>query len=247
MSEEAAKYGLIERPNGGPAAMISAAITGGADLEKLEKLMLLQERWEANEAKKAYVMAMAQFKANPPKIDKDRSVKYGTTHYDHASLANVTDKINSALALAGLSAAWTTKQDGTGISVTCTITHQLGHSESTTLTAEADTSGQKNKIQAIGSTITYLERYTILALTGLATHKQDDDGGKTEATTITEDQENELHSLIVENINEAYVKTFCSFAKVESLGDIPAVEFAKRKRELTMAVNKYKSTNGNPK
>jgi hypothetical protein len=240
MSEHKAKYEVAERNGGGPAAMINAAITGGADLEKLEKLMLLQERWEANEAKKAYVMAMAKFKANPPKIDKDRSVNYGTTHYDHASLANVTEKINSALALAGLSAAWTTKQDGAGISVTCTITHHLGHSESTTLTAEADTSGQKNKIQAIGSTITYLERYTILALTGLATHEQDDDGKKTEVQTITEAQENELHSLIVDNINEAYVATFCKYLKVESLGDILAVNFGKAKADLKNVIKTYK-------
>ena len=39
-----------------------------------------------------------------------------------------------------------------------------------------DDSGGKNPIQSIGSTITYLERYTILALTGLATKEQDDDG-----------------------------------------------------------------------
>jgi hypothetical protein len=52
----------------------------------------------------------------------------------------------------------------------------MGHSESTSLSASPDTSGSKNAIQAIGSTVSYLQRYTILALTGLATEDMDDDG-----------------------------------------------------------------------
>jgi len=240
MSEEQGKYEVVEAQDNSPAAMIRAAVSGGADLEKLEKLMGLQERWDANEAKKAYVGAMANFKANPPKIDKDRTVAYGTTKYNHASLANVTDKINASLSKYGLSAAWSTKQEGAGISVTCTITHSQGHSESTTLTAEADTSGQKNKIQSIGSTITYLERYTILALTGLATYEADDDGSKSEAKYITEKQVNELHSMITENINEAYVAKFCEYLKVESLGDILVANLGKAKADLNFAIKKYK-------
>ena len=213
----------------GPSSLIQAAITGGADLDKLEKLMLLQERFEATEAKKAYVSAMAKFKKTPPEIDKDKTVSYGTTKYNHASLANVTSKINAALSVYGLSAAWATKQDPSGITVTCTITHEMGHSESTSLTAEADSSGQKNKIQAIGSTITYLERYTILALTGLATHEQDDDGGKGETVFITEDQCNELNALVTDNklnANGKWLSQFLAYLKVESFEVLPADKFS---------------------
>jgi len=162
-----------------PADMISLAISKGADLDKLEKLLTLQERWEANEAKKAYNMAMSEFKANPPKINKDKDVSFtttkGKTSYSHASLANVTDKISQELSKHGLSASWMTKQEG-NVAVTCKITHSKGHSEETTLSAPSDVSGSKNPIQAIGSTVTYLERYTLLALTGLATYDMDDDG-----------------------------------------------------------------------
>jgi hypothetical protein len=171
---------LVETQSQAPAVLIQQAITAGADLDKLEKALALQERWEANQAKKAYHLAMAKFKANPPKIDKDREVAFDTSHgktrYSHASLFNVTEKINSALSEHGLSASWVTNQASDVISVTCRITHEKGHSEETTLSAKADTSGSKNPIQAIGSAITYLERYTLLALTGLATYEQDDDG-----------------------------------------------------------------------
>lgn len=175
---------------GSPASIICQAITGGADLEKLEKLLELQERWEANEAKKAYNHAMAAFKAHPPDIEKDKKVEFKTSvgmmRYNHASLANVTEKINASLSRYGLSASWITAQSPNGvISVTCKITHDLGHSETTTLSAGPDGSGSKNSIQAIGSTISYLERYTLLALTGLATHEMDDDG----QPPVTEPQE----------------------------------------------------------
>ena len=162
-----------------PAAMIRMAVEGKADLDKLEKLLNLQERFEANEARKAYHAAMAEFKANPPKIGKDKKVSFATsvgkTSYNHASLYNVVEKISVELSKHGLSASWSTKQNG-AIMVTCKITHIKGHSEETTLSASADNSGSKNAIQAIGSTITYLERYTLLALTGLATYEMDDDG-----------------------------------------------------------------------
>ena len=44
----------VAAKRGTPAFVISQAISSGADLDKLEKLLALQERWEANEAKKAY-------------------------------------------------------------------------------------------------------------------------------------------------------------------------------------------------
>ncbi len=151
-------------------------------IANLDKILDIQERYDAMQAKKAYMEAMTAFKANPPKIIKDRKVSYragtGTTSYNHATLANVTDTINKSLSEHGLTASWVTQQNNGTITVTCKITHVMGHSESTCLTASPDNSGSKNPIQAIGSTVTYLERYTLLALTGLATYEQDNDGGE---------------------------------------------------------------------
>lgn len=150
------------------------------DIDKLSKLLDVQERWEKNEAKKAYIEAMAAFKSNPPKIIKNKKVSFktnaGITEYKHATLDNVTDTINQALSKHGLTASWTTKQDSGGVTVTCIITHIFGHSEQTSLTSAPDNSGSKNPIQAVGSAVSYLQRYTLLSLVGLATEGQDDDG-----------------------------------------------------------------------
>jgi hypothetical protein len=200
----------------------------GYDPEFIKSMMELQERNDANNARKAYHEAMSAFKMNPPDIEKDKKVSYtvqgkGTTSYNHASLANVTSKINKALSEHGLSAAWITSQSETGITVTCTITHRLGHSESTSLTAMPDTSGGKNSIQAIGSSVTYLQRYTLLALTGLATHDMDDDGnGGLEY--INEKQKAELVKEFADRgIN---VKKFNDHFGIESIDTLPAKRFS---------------------
>jgi hypothetical protein len=159
-----------------PMGILQTAVMTGAPIEHLERLMDLQERFEARESKKSFDKALAAFKANPPSIDKDKAVGYGKTSYTHASLPNVVNKVGSALSLHGLSASWRIAQSNNSITVTCVLSHEAGHSEICPITAGADNSGSKNGIQAIGSTITYLQRYTLLAITGLATGEMDDDG-----------------------------------------------------------------------
>jgi len=143
-------------------------------------MFALDIKAKERQAKEAYYKAMARWASDAPVIIKDKEVSYkaggGTTAYKHAGLGNVTQAINTSMSQYGLHASWTTTQPEGKITVECVVTHELGHSESTSLTADADTSGSKNPIQAIGSTVSYLERYTILALTGLATHEQDTDG-----------------------------------------------------------------------
>lgn len=68
------------------------------------------------------------------------------------------------------------------IKVTCIITHEAGHSTSTSLQSGRDDSGGKNNIQALGSAVKYLQRYTFISATGLAAQEMDDDGHATSDT-----------------------------------------------------------------
>ena len=228
---------VVQEKGGVPAELIRIAVEKGSDLEKLEKVLELQERWEKNEARKAYHSAMAAFKANPPKINKDKKVGYttnaGKVGYSHASLANVTEKINSELSKHGLSASWVTTQNGS-IVVTCKITHKLGHSEETTLSAPSDTTGSKNAIQAIGSTITYLERYTLLALTGLATFEMDDDGEAAVTDYINDKELNQIVDMIADK--EIEEKKFLEYMKIESLAKMPKSKY----QQAINAINQKK-------
>ena len=212
-----------------PAQMLQIAVQQGADLDKLEKLMDLQERWEANQARKAYVAAMSAFKANPPKILKDKLVDFqtnrGRTTYMHATLGAVVSAVIEGLGAQGITHRWSTQQEANRITVICTLTHLDGHSESNQLTAGADESGGKNSIQAVASTVSYLQRYTLLAATGLATHDQDNDA-QTQAPqpVITPEQVADLQALI-EEVGADKAK-FLQYLRVESLSEILAANFS---------------------
>ena len=163
-----------------PARMIELAIEKGA-VEQLDKLLALQERWEAGEARKAFVRAMNEFKRRQPEIRKNKHVEFpskgGQTAYDHATLDHICDVLGEALSLVGITYRWRTENlDGGWIRVTCILTHEMGHSEETVLQGPPDQSGGKNAIQAIGSTTEYLRRYTLLSATGVAVKGMDDDG-----------------------------------------------------------------------
>lgn len=152
------------------------AIQQGADLDRLERLYKLQCEFEANEARKLFAEAMAAFKSEQITISKDKAVSHRGGSYRHATLGNVVNVVSEALGRHGLYHDWSTKQDGGFIHVKCTLTHRAGHSTSVTMVAAPDDSGAKNAIQQFGSTVTYLQRYTLMAITGVAAMDQDDDG-----------------------------------------------------------------------
>jgi hypothetical protein len=156
--------------------LLRMAVSQNFDIDKLEKLMALQREWEANEARKAFVAAMNAFKQNPPEIIKNKHVKFGQTEYDHATLDAVCRAVIEGLSQHGISHRWRPEQGDGWVKITCILMHDLGHCEETSLIGPPDNSGSKNAIQAISSTVTYLERYTLLAATGLAAANTDTDG-----------------------------------------------------------------------
>lgn len=164
--------------------LVAHAAARGATMEEIKAFIELQERLEANAARKAYVAAMAEFKRTPPQIIKDKFVGYenrdgSRTGYTHATLGSVCGAVVEAMGAHGFSHRWDTEQPDSGmIAVTCSITHAMGHCETTRMMAPPDNSGKKNVIQQVASTITYLQRYTLLAACGLATNEQLDDDGR---------------------------------------------------------------------
>lgn len=161
-----------------PADLLRMAVEQGADLDRLERLMALQERWEAGEAKKKFAVAFAAFKAEAVKIIKNKLITDGPLkNKKHAELSDAVNAATPALSRHGLSTAWRlTKDDKDWLEVTCTLSHEGGHSESVSMGGPPDTGPGRNAMQARGSSKTYLERYTLTAILGLAAQDADDDG-----------------------------------------------------------------------
>lgn len=172
----AVKEGVESAPANLPT-IIETAIAKGATVEVVEKLLALQERYDANQARKDYDQAMADVRKDLPRIVKDREVSFGAGRaaYKYEDLSSVTEQLSPALAKYGLSFRWRTESKDSGaVKVTVIISHVAGYSEESSLEGRPDMSGNKNPIQAIGSVVTYLQRYTLKAAMGIAAAADDD-------------------------------------------------------------------------
>lgn len=175
-----ARYQVAARPmpTATPAYLLQLAVEQGADLDKLERLMALQERWEANEAEKALNDAFANFKAEAVRIVKTKEIKDGPLKgKKHAVCAEIIDATTPALSKYGLATSWRiTKDTKDLIEVTARLKHRLGGVDTVSFSAAPDVGPGRNAIQARSSAVTYLERITLTAVLGLSAHENDDDG-----------------------------------------------------------------------
>lgn len=207
-------------------------------VDKLKNLMDLYERRDASIARKAFDAAVASAKAQIPPITRNAKGHNDKKYADLSAIAKVVDPI---LGQHGLSYRFRTHQTDK-ISVTCILSHKDGHAEETTLCGPSDTTGNKNAIQAIGSTLTYLQRYSLVQMLGLAA-SEDDDGVKAgAASTISDEQDDLLRNLALEA--KADMPKFLEFFKAESISDIARGDFDKAKNALEIKRKKAAHDSG---
>ncbi len=172
-----------------PAVLLSIAVEKGRSLEEIGKLMDLQDRWEAKMAleaariaKSEFVAAKGKFQFEVPRLIKKTNVKYPTkkedqkVEYSYAELGDISESIKESAFKNGLTYDWKIVDTGKEIEVTCILSHIGGHETTTTMKNAYDISGGKTEMHAKASTISYLQRYTLVAILGLTTASQDDDG-----------------------------------------------------------------------
>jgi hypothetical protein len=208
-----------------PIEMLDRAVSQGANIETLDRLMSLQERWEKSQSRKEFDAAIAAAKSDLKPVIKNRQ-GHNSRYADFAKISTAVDPV---LSKNGLSYRFRTMQDDR-IHVTCILSHKSGHSEENTVSGPPDASGSKNAIQAIGSTLTYLQRYSLLQALGLAVSEDDDGRGSGDDGPISQTQLNELEKIISEV--SADNNKFLKFLKIEKLSDLPAYKFDAAKSAL---------------
>jgi hypothetical protein len=166
-----------------PVNLISLAIQKGVDINQLEKLLSLKERYDAIQSHKAFLSALSSFQKDVPTIQKKKTVGYKAKNgslvgYKYAELGEIDEAIKEALAANGLSKRWEIAEEGEKLICTCVISHIDGHTERTSMSSLKDSSGNKNDIQSRASAVTYLQRYTLIGALGLTTASDDDDAGE---------------------------------------------------------------------
>lgn len=163
-----------------PSSLIQLAVEKNIDIDKLERLLSMKERYDSNLAHKEFLSAMCKFQSICPPLEKSKKVAFGNTRYSYAPLGEIAATIKQSMSDCGLTHRWEIEDAADKITCTCIISHVMGHSEKTKMSATKDSSGGKNEIQQRGSSITYLQRYTLIAALGISTADEDIDGRKEE-------------------------------------------------------------------
>jgi hypothetical protein len=163
-----------------PAQLIELAINKDLDIEKLSKLLEMKKEWDAKIAREQFFEALTDFQAACPELRKSKKVSFragnALVEYHYATLSDITRQLKVPLKDVSLAYRWEIQDSVEEIKVTCLVTHKAGHTEQTQMMAKPDTSGSKNPIQARGSTIEYLKRYTLIGALGISTSDSDLDG-----------------------------------------------------------------------
>lgn len=194
-------------------SLMEVAIKSDDGIKKLEGLMRLQERWEKNTARKSFFNAMAKFQKQLPLIEKKGLASFahnngqGKTEYTYAKLEDIAQAIKAPLSDNGLSYRFEQKTEssssGLFISVTCIITHLEGHNEYADMSGYQDSSGKKNPIQEVASTVSYLRRYTLTGALGITVSDEDNDSNRG-SSNKNENKNSEDGFLSQEKFNEMF-------------------------------------------
>jgi len=177
---------VAEYSSGILAVIERAARDPNVDIDKMERLILMQERVQSREAQTAYYADLAKMQPNLPIIDERGGIKGrdGQVQSTYALWEDVNEAIRPTLAEHGFSLSFRVSRAEGEIVVTGILAHHFGHREETTLALPTDTSGSKNAVQAVGSSTSYGKRYTAFALLNLTTTGEDDDGNKAGAKIV---------------------------------------------------------------
>lgn len=158
--------------------------TENASVEVLEKLIELKAYNDTNEALKSFNKAFTEFQKNRPSIEKNKEVDFKSrdgksrTNYGYAQLWFIQSLVDPVLSEYGLSYRFDLKNlEGDIKEVTCILSHVDGYSVSTSLSSDKDSTGNKSLLQQVGSTTSFLKRYTLKAILGISEGSDDDDGG----------------------------------------------------------------------
>jgi hypothetical protein len=167
------------------------------DLDRLERLMAMQERYEqaqererTRQALLAFRRDFAAFRGHNIVVPLTKHVDRGRAgSFDQAEYHVIATMLSEALSQHGFSfrhdqrftsRKWSdagVESDVPWVFVTCYLEHRDGHQESLTLEGPPGDLSANTPTQNMQATASYLKRQSLLAITGTATGGEDDEAG----------------------------------------------------------------------
>jgi hypothetical protein len=162
------------------AVISKAARDPNVDIDKMERLLQMQERVEARAAEVAFAEAFSALQPELPTISHNGQIVHkGQVISAFSDWPNINKAVTPILAKHGFSLSFKPNAaERGGTAVRAVLRHALGHQDSAELELPSDTSGAKNAVQAIGSSLTYAKRYLGVLVLNLTIEGEDDDGSQ---------------------------------------------------------------------
>lgn len=235
---------LEHRPEGGVLAVIErAALNPEIDVEKMRALFELQERVMARQAEMEFNAGFAEMQSEMPEITEMGEIKVdGKIRSTYARFEDINEVCKPILKSYGFALIFKTGVTEKDITVTGILMHKAGHREETALTLPADTSGSKNSVQSIGSSVQYGKRYVMAALLNITTRGEDDDGYRGGTRTVSESQAKILRDLF-DRLSEATRAKALEYLsntykqEIKAVEDIPSGRYKHAETTLARALN----------
>lgn len=200
-----------------------AASDPAVDIEKMERLLQMQERVMARAAQTAFSADFSMMQTEMPTITKEGEIKVqDQVRSKYARFEDINEAIKPVMQKYGFSISFKVQTHDNKIDVTGILMHRLGHREETTMTLSSDTSGSKNSVQAMGSSVSYGKRYTLMALLNITSKGEDTDG----VVFISEEQALTLDTMISDPTYKTDRAKFLNYYRVPSLAQLPFKEYA---------------------
>lgn len=195
-----------------------------ADMDKLERLLDMQERVLDRESKMAFSRAMSAAQSEMGRVAADAINPQ--THSKYATYGSLDRAIRPVYTKHGFALSFDTGDAPLPdqVRVMCDVSHIDGYTRSYHVDMPADGKGAKGgdvmtKTHAAGAAMSYGMRYLLKMIFNIAIGEDDKDGN-VPVERITEQQAADLESL-AEEVG-ADIPKFLKYLKIESLDQLPA-------------------------
>ena len=226
-SESTAILQVIER----------AAANPNVDIERMERLLAMQERILAKNAEQQFASALTDAQSKVVRVAPDASNPQTRSRY--ASYAALDRMLRPIYTEYGFALSFTTADapHADYVRVVCLVSHRAGHTRTYHVDMPADGKGAKGgdvmtKTHAVGSAMSYGSRYLLKMIFNVAVGEDDDDGNAASGQpTLNEEQVANLSALLSEIGGDAKAR-FLRYAKVTSLDQILACNYAQAVKDI---------------
>jgi hypothetical protein len=215
-----------------PLTILQAAIEGGVTAESVgvvERLAAMCREQRAEDARTAFNRAFFQLKREMPVLYADKQVrtKSGAVAFQYVSPEEIKNMLDPLMTKHGFCTMAGQVLANGEATVTVTLIHESGHSESRSFTVRVSPGNQlMTPTQCDASASSSAERHCLMKIFGLRTRLNESDDPRNIGDMVTPEQADELERRVKET--NSNVTAFLQFggSKTGKFSDIPANRYA---------------------